>query len=87
MRAFAFFFAGAGALFAVQHVCARDIVVAVAHEGELHPVLNVFDMKGAAQHVAAGNAVDHLLGHEFNAVGNGGGARRLAAANGDKCLG
>jgi hypothetical protein len=51
-----------GALLAVQHVGAGDVVLARAHQRELDLVLDVFYMEGAALRLAAQQRAAHRLG-------------------------
>ena len=44
------------AALAVQHIGARDLVVAAAHQAELDLVLHVFDVEGAAARARAHHA-------------------------------
>jgi hypothetical protein len=58
-------FLGGAALFhalgAVQHVFARDVMFARAHQGQFHLVLHIFDVEGAAVRLAAHQGRDHVV--------------------------
>ena len=49
-------------LLAVEHVGARDIVLARAHQGELHLILDILDVQRAPAGLAPHQRGDHLLG-------------------------
>jgi len=50
------------ALGTVQHVFARDVMLARAHQRQFHLVLHVFDMEGAAVRLAAHQRADRVVG-------------------------
>ena len=50
------------AAFAVEHVGARDVVLARAHQRQLDVVLDVLDVQHAAVGQAAGEGADHGIG-------------------------
>ena len=76
-----------GALLAVEHVGARDIVLARAHQGELHLVLDVLDVQRAAAGLAPHQRGDHLLGEPGHLLAHARRGRALAAVHGQKRLG
>ena len=79
--------ADAGTLFAVQDVVARDALLAAAHQRQLHLVLDIFDVDGAAGgHAAlerAGDLCQQLVDHLADTRTGGCGA----AFDRQKCLG
>jgi len=50
------------ALFAIQHIGARNIVFARTHQRKFNLILNVFDMNGAAIGLASHQRADHGVG-------------------------
>ena len=51
-----------GAALAVQHIGPRHFMVAATHQAQLHLVLHVFDVEGAATRAAAQQGTDHAFG-------------------------
>lgn len=76
-----------GALLAVEHVGAGDVVLARAHQGQFDLVLDVFDMEGAATGAVAHQRVDGLGRQLFNQLAHAGRGRALAAVDGQEGLG
>ena len=75
------------ALGAVQHVFARDVMLARAHQGQLHLVLHIFDVEGAAVRLAAHQGGDHVVRQLLDQFAD---ACRLAGAlavHGEESLG
>ncbi|MNS79252.1 hypothetical protein D3C72_1129010 [compost metagenome] len=70
-----------GAAFAVQHVGARDFMVAAAHQAELDLVLHVFDVEGAAARTRADHGADHALRQRVDGLAHAGGSRALGAVH------
>jgi hypothetical protein len=56
------------AAFAVEHVGARDVVLARAHQRQLDLVLDVLDVQHAAVGQAAGEGADHGIGESGHDV-------------------
>gem|GEM_PF-5932688 len=76
-----------GALFAVEHIGAGNVVLARAHQGQFDLVLDVFNMEGAATGAVAHQCVDGLgrqLFHQFAHAGRG---CALTAVDGQEGLG
>ncbi len=80
-------FALLGAGFAVEHVVAGHLVLAGAHQGQFHLILDIFYVYGAAVRVAAHQGVGHLFGDVAHHIVYPGGCRRVAAFNGEEGLG
>ncbi len=77
----------AGAGLAVEHVVARDLVLPGAHQRQLHLILYVFDMHGAAAGQASGQGRGHLFGEILNLVMDAAGRGGIAALDGQEGLG
>ena len=71
-----------GTAFAVQHIGARDFVVASAHQTQLHLVLHVFNVEGAAARARAHQRAHHLLGQGVDVFAHAGRRRALGAMHG-----
>ncbi len=81
------FGAQTGMLFTVQDVGAGDFVMAIAHQGQFHLVLDILDMHGAAAGQTPGQRRFHLVAQfrdGFMDAAAGGG---IAAFDGQKGLG
>ncbi len=76
-----------GALFAVEHVGARDLLLAVAHQREFDLVLDILDVEGAALGLAPGQRGDHHVGQLGDGLVDAARGRRLAALDREKGLG
>ena len=76
-----------GALVAVEDIVARHLVLAGAHQGQLHLVLDVLDVDGAAAGQPAGEGRDHLLGQLTHPVMDAGGGRGAAPLHRQEGLG
>ena len=77
----------AGALFAVEHVVARHLVLAGAHQHEFHLILDFLDVDGSARRESAAEGLTDLLGQRCHQLAD---ARRRGcrtAFNGEKGLG
>ncbi|KAF1056411.1 MAG: hypothetical protein GAK34_00304 [Delftia tsuruhatensis] len=72
---------------AVQHVGARHVVVAAAHQAQLDLVLHVFNMEGAAARTRAQQGAHHGLGELVHGLAHAGGGSALGAAHGQEGLG
>ena len=75
------------ALFAIQHVRARDFVLAAAHQRELDLVLDFLDVDRAAIRLALQQRGDDGVGEPRHLVAHARGARALAAVDGEERLG
>ena len=71
---------------AVEHVGARDLVVAAAHQAELDLVLHVLDMKRAAARTRAQQAADDGLGQLVDGLADARRGGTLRAVDGEKRL-
>ena len=84
-------FLGQAALFhvlgAVQHVGARDVVLARAHQRQFDLVLHVFDVEGAAARLAAHQRGDHAGGQLLDQFAHARRGGALAAGDGEEGLG
>ncbi len=76
-----------GALFAVEHVGARDLLLAVAHQREFDLVLDILDVEGAAVGLAPGQGRNYQIGQLFDGFVDAGRRRGLAALDREKGLG
>jgi hypothetical protein len=76
-----------GALLAIQHVGARDVVLAAAHQREFDLILNVFNMEGAAVRAAAQQRADHALRELLDQFAHASRGRALTTVDGQECLG
>ena len=72
---------------AVQHVGARHVMLARAHQRQLDLVLHVLDMEGAARWLAAHQGRDHAGGQLLNHVAHTCRFLTLVAVDGQKGLG
>ena len=77
----------AGALLAVDHVVAGDLVLAGAHQGQFHLVLDVLDVDRAARGHAALEGGAHLLGEPGDRLVDTAGRSRGAALDSEEGLG
>src|SRR5699024_4415880 len=75
------------ALFAVQHVGARDLVLAGAHQRQLDVILNVLDVHRTTAGQAPRHVFHHLLGDRLDGFANAAGSRALLALDVDIGLG
>jgi hypothetical protein len=75
------------ALLAVEHVGARDVVLAGAHQRELHLVLDVLDVEGAALRLAAHQRPDRRLGEPRNQLSDARRGGSLSAVHREERLG
>ncbi len=75
------------AAFAVQHIGARHLVLASAHQREFDLVLNVFNMKGAAAGTATEQGAHDVFGQRIHCFAHAGRGRTLPALHGQKGLG
>ena len=84
-------FLGGGAFlvacFAVEHIGARYILVASAHQGQLHMVLHVFDVEGATFGARAQQGAHHGVGECFDGFANAGRCCALRATHCQECFG
>ena len=69
----------AGPFLPVDDIGAGHLLLAVAHQGQFHLVLNVLDMHGAAAGHAPRQGLDHLFGEGPDFFMHAGGGRRGAA--------
>ena len=69
------------AALAVQHIGARHLVVAAAHQAELDLVLHVFDVEGAAARARAQQRAHHRLGQAVDGLAHAGRGRALRAVH------
>ena len=79
--------AGAGALLAVEHIGAGDLLVLAAHQRQLDLVLHVLDVEHPAILGATRERGEHVIGQGFDDLvhpARGGG---LVALDGEECLG
>ena len=70
-----------GALLAIEHVGARHVVLARAHQRQLHLVLDVLDVEGAALRLAAHQRADHGMGQPGHQLADARRGRALAAVH------
>ncbi|NYH13959.1 hypothetical protein GGD41_001187 [Paraburkholderia bryophila] len=75
-----------GALLAIQHVSARDVVLAAAHQREFDLILNVFNMERAAVRAAAHQRTHHALRKLLDQFAHARRSRALTTVDGQKCL-
>jgi len=75
-----------GAAFAVQHVGAGHFVVAAAHQAQLHMVLHVFNMEGAATGARAHQCPGHVVGQGVHHFADAGGCCPLRSVHCQKGL-
>ncbi len=75
------------ALFAIQHIGARDVMLARAHQRQFDLVLDVFNMEGAAVGAVANQRVDGLAGQRFDQFAHTRGRGALSAIDGQEGLG
>jgi len=75
-----------GPLFPVQHVGPGHVVLAGAHQGQFHLVLDVFDMHRAAAGQAPGEGLDDDGGEAGDQVPQAGRGGALAAVHGQEGL-
>ena len=75
------------ALFAVQHVGARDFVLARAHQRQFDLVLDVLDVEGAAVGGAPQQGGGHLAGDGLDQLADARRRRGLSALHRDEGLG
>ena len=75
------------ALFAIQHVGARDFVLAAAHQRELDLVLDFLDVDRAAIGLALHQRGDDGVGEPRHLVAHARASRALAAVDGEERLG
>jgi len=75
------------ALLTVEHVCARDFVLAGTHERELDLILDVFDVKGARCRRTAKKRGNDLRGEIFDNVAAAVGGSSAAAFDSNEGLG
>jgi hypothetical protein len=71
----------------VQDIGARHIVLARAHQGQLHLILDVFDMYAAPVGQATGQGAHHHIGKPCHHLSHAGRAGALATLHGQKGLG
>jgi hypothetical protein len=71
---------------AVQHVGARHLVVAAAHQAELDAVLHVLDVESAAARPRAQQRAHDRLGQVLDRLAHAGRRRALGAMHGQECL-
>jgi hypothetical protein len=71
----------------VQHVGARHVVRAVAHQRQLNLVLHFLDMDGAAGRLPPYQRADHGCRQPLDLLAHGGRRRALTATHGEKRLG
>jgi hypothetical protein len=76
-----------GALLAVQHVVARDLVLAGAHQRQLDLVLDVLDVHRAATGHVAGQRLHHLRGQRLHRLVDARAGGGIAAFHGQEGLG
>ena len=79
--------ARAGPILAVQHIGAGNVVLARTHQRELHLVLDVFNMEGAAGGLAPHQRTDHRVCQSCNELAHAGRTGALAAVDGQERLG
>ena len=75
------------ALLAVQHIRARHVVLARAHQRELDLVLDVLDVERAALRLAAHQRRDHRVGQRGHELADPRGGRSLSAVHREERLG
>ena len=78
---------GPGALLAVEHVGARHVVLARAHQRELDLVLDVLDMEGPALRLAAQQRAEHRVGQAGDQLADARRGRALRAVDREERLG
>ena len=66
---------------AIEHVGTRHLVVAAAHQAELHLVLHVFDVERAATGTRAQQRAHHGLGERVDGFTHAGGSGALRAVH------
>jgi hypothetical protein len=71
---------------AVQHVGARDVVVAAAHQAEFDLVLHVLDVEGAAARTRTHQRADDGLREHVDGFAHAGRSRALRAVHGQEGL-
>jgi hypothetical protein len=76
-----------GAFFAIQHVGARRVMFAAAHQCQFDLILDVFDMKGAARGLTAHQRVHHVVGKLRHLLAHARGGGPLATIDRDKRFG
>ena len=76
-----------GALLAIQHIGARDLVVLAAHQGQFDLVLHVLDMKGAALAHPARQRADDFRGQLLDDFMHAAGGSRAVPLDREKRLG
>jgi hypothetical protein len=74
------------AALAVQHVGARHLVVATAHQAQLDMVLHVLDVEGAAARPRAQQRAHHGLGQPLDRLAHARRCRALRAVHGQEGL-
>jgi hypothetical protein len=77
----------AGALFTIEDIAARDLVLARAHHRELDLVLHVLDMECAARGMAAHERLHDRLREGLDLVAHAGAGGGRVAAHGEERLG
>ena len=73
--------------FAIQHIGARDIVRAVAHQRKFDLILDIFNMKGAAGRLTAQQRSDHAGRELLDLLADRGGCSTLPAMHCNESLG
>ena len=74
------------AAFAVEHVGTGNFVVAAAHQPQLHLVLHVFNVEGAARRARAHQRAYHLLRERFYRFAHAGRGRAVGAVHRQESL-
>ena len=69
------------AALAVQHIGTCHFMVAAAHQAQLHLVLNILDVEGAAARAAAQERAHHTLGQCVDRLAHAGRCRTLGAVH------
>jgi hypothetical protein len=75
------------ALLPVEHVGPGHFVLAGAHQGQFHLVLDVLDVEGAAVGLAPDQGGHHVVGQVLHQLADAGAGGGLATVHGDEGLG
>ena len=75
------------ALFAIQHIGARDFMRTTAHQGQFNLILHFFDVEGAAGRLEAQQRGNNGLGQLTHLIAHPGAGRFMATVDGEKGFG